>query len=234
MNWFTPQSWFQKPHPLIVKNNRHFENFDQTRELRHYDFVVLDTELTGLNRRTDEIVSIGAVRIVNLKINFEDTFYRVVRPDTIDHNRSTLVHQISPSELKKAKALPEVLPAFVDYIGNAVIVGHFLNLDMSFINKATRKLMGGYLSNPGIDTMRLSHGYRRTKEGFFNQHGQNPQYYRLEYLSKEFGLPPFLSHNSFEDAFQTACLFMFLSKKFKKAGLRSLRDLRSAGHNLHI
>ena len=68
-------------HPLIQRNNTFFNKFDKSLPLQNYDFVVLDTELTGLNRKNDDIVAIGAVRIKNLQICCSETFYLLVKPE---------------------------------------------------------------------------------------------------------------------------------------------------------
>ncbi|MCG2823677.1 MAG: 3'-5' exonuclease, partial [Desulfobulbaceae bacterium] len=54
-----PRSWFAPPHPLITKNREIFAQFDQSRPLTEYTFVVCDTELTGFDLKRDEIISIG-------------------------------------------------------------------------------------------------------------------------------------------------------------------------------
>ena len=234
MYWLNPRTWFRKPHEFITRNQEMFAEFDQSLKLHQYTFAVIDTELTGFNRKKDEIISIGAVRVVNLKIDLKDSFYQIIRPERTGHNKSTLVHQLSPTELEKAAPLAAVLPDFIDYLGKSLLVGHYLDLDMSFINRATWDVMGGALSNPGIETMRLVSGYTRNKSGFFNESPKAPKSYRLENLSKEYNLPHYLPHNSFEDAVQTACLFLYTIKKFRSGGLETLKDLYRAGRNLHI
>lgn len=234
MYWLNPQQWFRRPHPFITRNHKYFSEFSQSLPLSEYSFVAFDTELTGLDRKKDEIISIGAVRIANLKIDFGDTFYQVVQPEKVEHNVSTLVHQISPSQLREARSLAEVLPEFIDFIGDSLIIGHYLDLDMSHLNRATWKHMAGTLSTPGIDTMWLVGGYRRIQRGYFKESRLITDTYVLEELNKQYQLPPFSSHNAFEDAVQTACLFLYLVKKMKKSGLATLRDLYKVGHNLQL
>ena len=153
----------RKPHPVLVENKRLFADFDQGRPLHDYTFVVCDTELTGLNKRKDEIISIGAVRIVNLQIELSQTFHSYVRPVNIDPNQATLIHRITPEQLKVAPPMEEVLPEFIEFCGNGLLVGHFVGIDMHFLNKAARRTLGGMLSNPSIDTMRLARGYEEAR-----------------------------------------------------------------------
>ena len=219
----------REPHPLLLENNRYFSRFDQSAPLDQYQFVVYDTELTGLNRRKDEIISIGAVRITNLRIDLDATFHRYIRPQNIQHTRATLVHKITPEQLRLASPMEEVLPEFIQFVGTALIVGHFLDLDMHFLNRATRKVLDGTLANPGIDTMRLAQGYNRRRLGYFRDRSAETTSYRLNDLCEQYKIPLFKAHDALQDALQTAYLFLFLVKKFKKGGLVTLRDLYKAG-----
>lgn len=226
--------WLRKKHPALVKNQDLFKDFNQGKLLTEYKFVVCDTELTGLNRRKDEIVSIGAVRIVNLQIELSQTFHGYVRPENIDPNDATFVHRITPEQLRNAASIEEMLPLFLDFCGDALLVGHFVGIDMHFLNKAARKTLGGMLSNPSVDTMRLARGYKKAASvdhfGSCDQSGS----YSLDDLSEEFNLPRFKPHDALEDALQTAYLFLFLVKKLKHGGIRTLKELYLAGRILGL
>ncbi len=222
-------SWLRKKAPIIKENKRFFANFDQSRSLQDYSFVVFDTELTGLDRRSGEIISLGAVRIENLQIRLGETFYEHVRPSSTSHTEATLIHKITPEQLKDAPTLEEVVPRFVEFLGNSLIVGHCIGIDMDFLDKACRKLYGGILVNPTIDTMKLSRGYQRKLYGRYHDHGSIKGSYNLQDLSQKFHLPVFEQHDALEDAMQTAYLFLFLVKKFRSGGLESLKDLYQAG-----
>ena len=233
MYWLSPKFWFRKPHPLIIKNQEFFSEFDQSRPLIEYSFVAIDTELTGLNRKKDEIISVGAVKIENLQIDLSNTFYKLAQPDKIESNQSTLVHQITPVQLREAQPLEEVLVDFVEFVGNSMLVGHHLELDMSFINRATWRHLGGTLSNPGMDTMRMSRKYDQIQDGYFKDPSSSRNSYKLEDLSKKYNLPEFTAHNAFEDALQTACLFLVLIKKIGgPGGISCLKNLYKVGHSV--
>jgi len=229
VNLFKPKSWFAPPHPLIIHNREAFARFDQSRPLAEYTFVVCDTELTGFDRKRDEIVSIGAVLIRDLQIDLGATFHQYIRPRNIEHTQATLIHRITPQQLAQAPPLADVLPAFVEFAGSSLMVGHFLALDMDFLNRAARKVLGGTLSNPGIDTMRMAQGYQRVLTGNFQEEEDRSCSYVLEDLAKAYHLPMFKAHDAFEDAMQTAYLFLFLLKKFRKGGLLTLKDIYQAG-----
>lgn len=217
------------PHPVLLKNKEQFRDFQQSAPLHDYTFVVCDTELTGLNKRKDEIISIGAVRVVNLQIDCNQTFHRYIRPSNINPNQATLIHRITPEELKKADRAEDVLPEFITFCDKSLIVGHFVGLDMYFLNKTCRQILGGSLSNPSIDTMRLARRYKESGYRDHYGHYDHASSYTLDDLAKEFGLPVFKPHDALEDALQTAYLFLYLLKKFKNGGIHSLKDLYRAG-----
>lgn len=229
LNIFKPASWFAPPHPLIAKNRETFARFDQSRPLAEYTFVVCDTELTGFDRKRDEIISIGAVLIRDMQIDLGATFHRYIRPKNTKHTQATLVHKITPQQLAEAPPLEEVLPAFIEFAGAGLMVGHCVALDMDFLNRAATAVLGGPLSNPGIDTIRMAQGYRRVLSGHFRGEEEHPRSYSLEDLAKEYHLPAFKPHDAFEDAMQTAYLFLFLLKKFRKGGLLTLKEIYQAG-----
>ena len=223
--------WLKPTDALIRQNHEYFSNFDQNLPLSEYRFVVFDTELTGLHRRNDEIVSIGAVRIDNLQIDLSATYYTLVRPKQLEHTDATLVHRITPEQLKIAPNLEDVFPEFLRFVGNDLLVGHYVDLDMSFVNRTTKAMYGGTLANICIDTMLLSQAYKKVLQRYYHEMDQLSSSYRLSDLGEDFNLPQFSAHDALEDALQTAYLFLYLIKKFRKGGLLTLRDLYRAGRS---
>jgi len=216
-------------HPSFIRNRDYFTEIDQNRPIDSYEFVVYDTELTGLNPRKDEIVSIGAVRIRNLQILVGETFHTYLKPQRNLPKNSTLIHRITPQQIENSPALEEILPEFVDFCGQAFLVGHYVGLDTSFINRSAKKMFGSGLHNPCLDTMRLAQAYREmTWENYHDRFRMNVSF-NLADLGKEYSLPPFTRHDAFEDAMQTAYLFVYLVKKMRAQGIITLKDLFIAG-----
>jgi DNA polymerase-3 subunit epsilon len=233
-DWLKLSRWFRKPHPILNRNKQYFDDFSQSRPLSEYTFVACDTELTGLNKKRDEIVSIGAVKIINLRLELSETFHQYIRPRNLAHSASTLVHRITPEQLRRMPPIEEVLPEFIQFCGDGLLVGHYINLDMTFLNKAAMDSLGGMFSNPSVDTMRLAMGYKKAL--FMESHGHTnlSTSYRLPDLTREFNLPQFKPHDALDDALQTAYLFLFLVKKMRSGRIRTLRDLYEAGRNIGL
>ena len=221
--------WLRKPDPLLVRNEQQFKRLDFRLPLPDYDYVVCDTELTGLHKRKDEIVSIGAVRISGLQIELANTFHTLVRPEKLDANQATFVHRITPEQLRKAPRVEEVLPRFVEYCTGALLVGHCISLDLHFLNLAMKKNLGGVLPNPCVDTMTMARLYKELAGKRGARFASTPGSLVLDDLTAEFKLPRFKPHDALEDALQTAYLFLFLAKKLKSLGVRTLEDVRQLG-----
>jgi DNA polymerase III subunit epsilon len=218
-------------HPAIIANHRSVERFDQTKPIETYEFVSLDTELTGLALRRDAIVSIGAVRIEGLQIVTGNNFFSYVKPKRSMPKVSTLIHRITPDQIESAPDLRTVMPDFVDFVGNALLVGHFIGLDMAFINRAARRLMGGRLRNPCLDSMKLVRVYEARERGGHYDGVEVATEYNLKALSEKYHLPRFEQHDALGDAFQAACLFVFAIRKMQRLGCRTLRDIHTVSRN---
>jgi DNA polymerase-3 subunit epsilon len=211
--------------PFIIKNHQFFESLDRKKPIEDYEFVSLDTELTGLNHRKDAIVSIGAVKIRGLRIEAGDNFFTYVHPERSIPKVSALIHRITPEQIEDAPRLGEVLPDLIDFIGSALLVGHFVDLDMSFLNRASKRLLGGALRNPCVDSMKLAQAYEERKKGSYYDKFNIGVGYNLAQLTRRYGLPTFAEHDALGDAFQAACLFIFLVKKMQMNGCETLKDL---------
>ncbi len=218
-------------HPLLRENYIRFMEYDQEQPIEAYDFVVLDTELTGLNPSRDEIVSIGAVRVSGLRIAPSDTFHAMVCPGGAMHKPATLIHRITPEAVADKPSVEEVLPDLLEFCGGALIVGHHVGLDMAFLNRVARRSFGGALATPCIDTMRLAQAWEQERWEASLEAFQPSISYALPDLAVRYGLPRFREHDALEDALQTAYLFVYLVRKMRGGSIRTLRDLFMAGRS---
>ena len=89
---------------------------DDPNLIENASYVVLDTELTGLNPKKDSVVSIGAVKMTGSKIELGQTFYRLVKPDTEFTPSSVIVHEITPSDVRRKPGIDTALVEFEDFL----------------------------------------------------------------------------------------------------------------------
>lgn len=195
------------------------------------EFVVLDTELTGFDPKRDAIVSVAAVRLRGLAIMAGETFAALVRPPCDVPRQSSLVHGLTASALSEAADLGAVLRGLLDFIGPAVIVGHHVDLDMAFLGVASRRLLGGELAAPCIDTLRLAMAYEEKCLSPESRAGLEHAAFDLPSLCRRYGLPEFAAHDARHDALAAAYLFVYLARKLGRGRALTLADLWRAGRH---
>jgi DNA polymerase-3 subunit epsilon len=188
-------------------------------------FVVFDTELTGLSARYDQIISIGAIVVSNLQIVPYRSFYSIIKPKGEAISQATFVHRITPEDLVDAPSLEDVLPKFLEFCGNSIIVGHQLEIDLPFLRKACRKVLLPMMPNPFIDTIRLSQCCRKNLKEVDATKSVEQISYNLGSISRRLGLPLFPLHDALGDALQVAYLLLKLISILRNEGLSSCREL---------
>ena len=132
----------------------HDSEFD-ARPIGNLNYTVFDTETTGLLPHKDEIVQIGAVRVVNGKIIQGETFEALVNPGMAIPAASTKVHGISDAMVVGADKITVVAPQFHGFSKDSVIVAHNAPFDMAFLRRHS-KASGVTWDHPILDTVLLS------------------------------------------------------------------------------
>ncbi len=176
-------------------------------------FVVLDTETTGLDPRRDRIITIGAVAVVAGEIRLDDSFEAML---PVEHNlASVTVHGVTRDQARDGVPEPEAVAAFLEYLGDGVIVGHHIGHDVAMLDAASRRSGGAGLSNRSLDTMDLAlHLYRSSFQSF-----------TLDALCEAFGVAPRDRHTAGGDAFITAQVFLRLLRGAARAGRTTLGEI---------
>ncbi len=104
------------------------------RPVDEVEYVVVDTELTGLDPKKDEMVSVGAIRMKGGSILLGEIFYREVLPKRLSTD-AVVIHNILPSELKECPEVKRVIPELLEFMSGAVLVGYSLRIDIVFLKK---------------------------------------------------------------------------------------------------
>jgi DNA polymerase-3 subunit epsilon len=204
-------------------------SLDENAPLEELDYVVFDTELTGLKARRDAIVSIGAVRMRGERIQLGPTFYRLIDPKTAFSPKSVVIHEITPTEAAGSPGIDALLPEFLEFCGDAVIVGHVVSIDLQFINREMKQRYGRPIRNHAVDTYKLYRWLREKEENHCAFHGGTPESVDLFSLAKKYGIPVQHAHNALSDAFITAQLFQRMLRELPRWGVAKLSDLLRIG-----
>ena len=154
------------------------------RDLKNY--IVIDTETTGLSAQRDHIIEISALKIKNGQII--ENYTSLVYPGIMIPKSSIKIHGITDDMVKDAPTIDQVLPEFLDFIGNQPLIGHNLSFDLRFINSYLDKNINHNLA----DTMLIA----RKKLGFLPNH-------KLITLIEYFKLGESQEHRSLSDCVYT-------------------------------
>lgn len=119
------------------------------------DYVVFDLETTGTNPNRDAIIEISAVKVVNRQI--VDTFSHLVNPECSIPYYATEVNGITDAMVAEAPVLEDILPDFLGFIGEEILVGHNIHtFDMRFIWNAVEIMFDNMIDNDYVDTLTLA------------------------------------------------------------------------------
>ncbi len=120
-------------------------------------FTVFDVETTGLDpRQGHRILEIAGVRVEDGKILEEHTFSQLVNPERPIPWEAKKIHHISDEEVLTAPTIDAVLPEFLRFAGNSLLVAHNAEFDMGFLLRE-KECCWGYIELPeSICTMKLS------------------------------------------------------------------------------
>ncbi len=183
--------------------------------LAEVPFCVLDLETTGLSPDTDAITEIGAARYESgVEVG---RFQTLINPGTGIPPTVTVMTGITQTMVIDAPRIEEALPSFLEFLGDAVIVGHNVRFDLSFLNAAAIRLGYGRLPHRHTDTLRLA---RRLV-------GNDVRNMKLSSLAAHFGSPVTPNHRALDDALATAHVFWALLERAGSVGVTHLDDLLS-------
>jgi len=200
----------------------HAGSWDE-RLLADLAYTVFDTETTGLRpSEGDEIIQIGAVRIVNGRILREEAFEQLIDPQRPLSPESIAIHGIEPQMLVGQPTAAVVLPLFHRYAEGTVLVAHNAAFDMRFL-ELKEAALGIRFDQPVLDTLLLAYTL------FPNQESN-----RLEALAERFGVRIIGRHTALGDALVTAELFLKMVPLLMERGIRTLGQAREAAQQTYL
>ena len=203
-------AWSEKSHEL------------DDRLLSELSYTVFDTETTGLNpSQGDEIIQIGATRILNGKLLRAESFEQLVDPERPLAPESAKIHGITSEMLRGQPTIDRVLPAFHAFSADTVLIAHNAAFDMRFL-QLKEEQTGLRFDHPVIDTLLLSAVVHPNQES-----------HRLEAIAERLGLTIVGRHTALGDAIVTAEVFLKLIPLLAEKGVRTLRDAREAAEKTY-
>jgi DNA polymerase-3 subunit epsilon len=191
------------------------------RRLVELAYTVFDTETTGLSpSEGDEIISIGAVRIVNGRLLHQEAFEQFVDPRRPLSLASERITGIDPALLAGRPTIEQVLPQFHRYCEDTVLVAHNGAFDMRFL-QLKEQVAGVRFTHPVLDTLLLSAVLQPDLPSV-----------GLEGIAERFGVPVLGRHTALGDAIMTGEIFLRMVPLLAERGLVTLRDARDASQRI--
>ncbi|HEY7652821.1 MAG TPA: exonuclease domain-containing protein [Methylomirabilota bacterium] len=199
---------------LLEEIARHVGPAVRAHRLDELEFVVFDTETTGLRPEAgDRVVSLAGVRVRGGRVRPREAFDTLVDPERSVPPESVRIHGITDEMLIGAPSMATVLPAFLEFAGPAVLVAHEASFDLRFLEPAARRLGLPSLTatRPILDTRLLSRSL----------HGPGEPH-TLEAVAGRLGVTVNGRHSALGDALATAEILVRLLALLQKRGILTL------------
>jgi DNA polymerase-3 subunit epsilon len=168
------------------------------------EYVVFDTETTGLNPKNDEILSIGAVKVKGNKILSSETFELYLKPTQTISQESIKIHQIRHCDVDSALDAHVAIEAFLHFIGGRTLVGYYLEFDIAMINRYVKPWLGITLPNRAIEISALYYDKKIARIPSANID------LRFDVIREDLGIPAMGKHDALNDALMSAIIFVKL------------------------
>jgi DNA polymerase III subunit epsilon len=186
-------------------------------------YTVFDTETTGLKpSEGDEIVSIGAVRVVNGRLLEQEVFEQLVDPRRAMSPEAAKITGIDDAMLENQPTIARVLPAFGTFCEDTVLVAHNAAFDMRFLH-LKEQATGVRFTQPVLDTLLLS----AVIHPDLPTHG-------LTAIAERMGVNPMGRHTALGDAIMTAEVFLRMIPLLAEQGIRTLGEARAASQRTYF
>ncbi|MEX1348074.1 MAG: exonuclease domain-containing protein [Desulfobacterales bacterium] len=207
-----------------------FDLFDRTEQVAELEnqllteltYTVFDMETTGLNpSEGDEILSIGAIRIVNCRLLREERYEQLVDPSRTVPWESVQIHGIHPEMLIGQPTIDKVLPGFQQFVENTILVAHNAAFDMRFLQMKEEQTAVKII-NPVLDTLLLS--------ALVHPSHSN---HDLEAIAQRLGVRILGRHTAVGDALATAEMFLKLLPLLAHNGIYTLKDALAASQKTY-
>ncbi len=199
------------------------KSIDLDRKLSELTYTVFDTETTGLEPSNgDEIIQIGAARIVNNRLLRQETFNQIVDPEIPLKPESIPIHGITEDMVRGQPNIDVVLPAFHEFCEDTVLIAHNAAFDMRFLQLKEERT-GIRFTQPVLDTLLLSAVVHPNQES-----------HKLDVILERLGITIGARHNALEDALATGEVFLKLVKLLEDKGIVTVRQALEAAEKTYF
>lgn len=199
------------------------KSIDLDRKLSELTYTVFDTETTGLEpSKGDEIIQIGAARIVNNRLLRQEIFDQLVDPECPLKPESIPIHGISEDMVRGQPNIDLVLPAFHEFCEDTVLIAHNAAFDMRFLQLKEERT-GIRFTQPVLDTLLLSAVIHPNQES-----------HKLDVILERLGVHIESRHNALGDALATGEVFLKMVPLLEEMGIVTVRQALEAAEKTYF
>jgi len=171
-------------------------------QLKNQRFICLDCETTGLEATEDRLIEIAVVLFTFDEVI--DTYETLINPERNIPENTIAIHHITDEMVAGKPKVSEVLPKVLKMVGDNIIMGHGIQMDISFIQEEAKRhrIPCNIDKNPFLDTLRMARLY-----------GESPVN-SLERLRQHFNIAEEGAHRAMSDVIVNIEVFKYLSQGF--------------------
>lgn len=172
------------------------------------EWVTLDCETTGLNASRDQIISIGAVRIVGNRLLTSERLELLVRPERALNAESIRVHRLRESDVAQGMSPEQAMRQLLEFVGSRPLVGYFLEFDVAMLNREIWPLLGVRLPQPKIEVSAMYYDFKNRQLPPHQRGGTIDL--RFATMMSQLDLPLRSAHDALNDAVMAGLAFIKL------------------------
>jgi DNA polymerase III subunit epsilon len=174
------------------------------------EWVALDCETTGLDVRKDQIIAIGAVRIVGNRLLTSQRLELLVRPERSLQVASMRVHLLRERDVVHGMAAEQAMRRLLEFIGSRPLVGYYLEFDVAMINREIWPMLGVRLPQPTIEVSAMYYDFKNRQLPAQARGGEIDL--RFATLMSDLALPLRTAHDALNDAVMAGLAFVKLRR----------------------
>jgi DNA polymerase-3 subunit epsilon len=216
------QWWLQKRLKRLIHNTKrenlrtHYQYLltQLNTPIADVNLLALDIEMTGLNPKKEQMVSIGVIPILNGKIQPKLAQYKLIKIQG-SVGQSAVIHGVLDKDLTNALPMQEVLLWLIGQCQDKVIVAHHAPLDLQFLQQALKTTRLHSLPLLAIDTLNIDKNRQQRKQQVLKTGSL-----RLNACRERYNLPIYHAHNALTDAL--ACAELLLAQLSQMGGSENI------------
>ncbi|QIR14865.1 exonuclease domain-containing protein [Shewanella aestuarii] len=215
--WLKGRLWFDS---LVTKNSLYQDYLNALTSqfnlpIAQTKLMAVDLEMTGLDPKLDQIISIGLIPIYQGSLPLNQARHVMIGIEgSVGH--SATVHGIVDNQLADALTIEQAMAWFLKQTQGHILVAHHAPLDIAFLQNNLASVFGQAVMLPFIDTLAIE------RKRYLHQHGQLIEgCLRLGQSRERYHLPIYAAHNALIDAI--ACAELLLAQLSAMGGINTIK-----------